>query len=221
MESIRDAGSLALNLYYLTLIILMIYHRKYLGSYVEIIILALSVTFLTEITTTMLQYYGGVQNTVAYYVIGIVGIVYLLLMLYFYRLMQDRLLRRIQGFLIILHVTNFVASAMLIKDFFLLFPEVTNFISIFVILVSLFIFLYDTFNSDKILHIRGFFPFFVAVSLTFIYVGLVPILFFSSRIVLQTEKLIFYIMLFTINVLGYSIMLAGIFFAKIQKKGII
>ncbi len=221
MDLIKDFGSTTVNLLYLAIILLMVVYRKYLGKHIEIVIAAMSVTFITEVTTIVLQRLHIVQVTTIYYVIGIIGIVYLLFLVYFYKLMQNPQLRRIQLGIVAAHLINFALSAVLVENFFYVFPDITNFTSIFLILVSLFIFLNDTFNSDKILLIKAFYPFFVAVSLTFIYVGLVPILFFSNRIDLDTEKLIFYIMLYSINIIGYSIMLAGIFFAKNQKKSII
>ncbi len=221
MDLIKDFGSTTVNLLYLVIILLMVFYRKHLGKHIEIVIAAMSVTFITEVTTIILQRLHIVQFTTIYYVIGIIGIVYLLFLVYFYKLMQNPQLRRIQLGIVAAHLINFILSAVMVDNFFYVFPDITNFTSIFLILVSLFIFLNDTFNSDKILLIKAFYPFFVAVSLTFIYVGLVPILFFSNRIDLDTEKLIFYVMLYSINIIGYSIMLAGIFFAKNQKKSII
>ncbi len=221
MDLIKDFGGTVINLLYLSIIILMLYYRKHLGKHIGIVIAAMTVTLLTETTTVVLQRMHIIKFTTTYYVVGIIGIVYLLFLLYFYKLMQNPQLKKIQLGIVAAHIINFSVSAALNENFFNVFPDITNFTSIFLILVSLFIFLNDTFNSDKILLIKAFFPFFVAVSLTFIYVGLVPILFFSNRIVLDTEKFIFYIMLYSINIIGYSIMLAGIFFAKNQKKSII
>lgn len=218
MEIIRDAGSLILNFYYLALVILMVLYRKYLGKHIGIIIIAMIITFLTESVGSAVKFTEGTMNTLPLFVVSILGIVYFLFLFYFYRMMQNHQLKKFQMLLMLLHVLNFGSSLIFKKDFFSSFPEYTNFTSIFLILISLFIFLHDTFNSNKVLYIKGYFPFFVAVSLTFIYVGLVPILFFSNRIVTEVEMFTFYMMLFIINFFGYSIMLAGIFFARFQKK---
>lgn len=215
----RELASLTLDLLYFLIIIFAIIRRKKLGPYIIYIIFAISITFCAEVSSFIRRWLsnGTISNTLILYNIGILGIAYFLFLFYFYKIVENRKLKKIQIVLVVLQVINYFVSMYFIDNFLNSLPDITSFINIILLLIAVSIFFQDTFNSDKVLYLKSYYPFFVAVSLTFIYVALIPLLFFRTKVQLQSEITIFYIMLFFINFIGYSIMLLGIFLAKPQK----
>ena len=71
-------------------------------------------------------------------------------------------------------------------------------------------FFYETFNSDIILNITKYFPFWVSLSLIIIYIGLLPILLFINRVNSNLSAETFHLILFLINIIGYSVLFYGI-----------
>src|SRR5690606_25377225 len=114
----------------------------------------------------------------------------------------------------IAHVINFSVSAVITIDFFTVFPETTNFIGIFLLLISVAVFMIDTMNSEHILRLRSYYPFYVALSLVLIYTGLIPLIFFGPRVKNPSEAYVFQILILVVNWIGYLGMIAGTFYAR-------
>lgn len=216
MSTLSQVTNLILYVLYLVLLIRLIYKRKFLGHNIGYFIAAISIILITEVTS-FLYLISGRMVTVSILVIGIVGVVYFLFLNYFHTLTQNILLKKIQFILIIIHGMNFLISAVLIEDFFNSFPDVTNFISIILLLLTISIFLYDVMNSDRLLYFKTYYPFWISFGLLFIYVGIIPLLYFAKRISLPSEIMIYRITLFTINSIGYTLLIIGTYYSKQNK----
>ncbi len=199
---------------YVLILLFLILRRKKLGKNIHIIILAILITIIAEFLSGFLLNSDPNTNTTPYYAILVLGIVYTLFFVYFYSLTQGKVLKKIQLLLLAAYVMNYGASILLNKDFFNIFPQITNFIGIILLLFSIVVFFRDIFDSDRILVIKNYYPFWVGVSLIVIYVGILPILIFGARVDTPINIIIFKTVILSVNMLGYLLMLLTIFSAK-------
>lgn len=151
-------------------------------------------------------------NATPYFVIGVNFVSFLLFFIYFYKLLKSRDTKVLQLLIISVFVGTFCILGIIYgKHFFVSFPAFFYFLETVMLLFSITLLLYETFNSDIILNLKDYFPFWVSLSLIIIYVGLLPILFLVKNVKLTVSADVYYIILFFINLIGYGILSYGIF----------
>lgn len=216
MEINRILLSSILNVIYILIILFMVIKRKELGSQIHYFIIAMLFVFLSEslsLLGTIL--YGDAFKVVRINVVGIIILFFLAVFVYFYKILENKKLKTIQFGIIVLHILNIIISVIFIKDFFIYLPYPTYFATIVLLLASVALFFFETFNSEKVLNIMDYYPFWIAISLIILYVGLLPLMIISKNAMqLSISRNIFLILLYTVNFSGYMVMLTGIFFSK-------
>lgn len=194
----------------------MVIRRKKLGSQIHYFIIAMSFVFLSEslsLIGTILYGDGFRVNRIN--VVGVIILFFLAVFVYFYKTLENKRLKSIQLGIIGLDVLNILLSIIFIDDFFIYLPYPTYFVTILLFLASVTLFFIETFNSEKVLNIMDYYPFWIAISLVVLYVGLLPLIIISKNAMqLSISRNIFLILLYSVNFTGYSIMLIGIFFSK-------
>lgn len=216
MEINRFYLSTALLGIYLAIITLLILRRKNLGHHIWYFITAMIIVFASEFFTTIGKLiYGDQFNSTPFMAGGVIVCFFILVLIYFYKILESKRSKNIQLVIICINFINIILSLIFIKDFFTFLPYVTYFITISLLLISITLFFFETFNSEKILNISQYYPFWIAISLIVLYLGLLPLIVISKNAIqLSISKNIFFILLYSVNFTGYTIMLAGIFFSK-------
>ncbi len=145
-----------------------------------------------------------------FYVIGFLMIVFFLYLLYYYQLLYIPILKKLQ--LIILSIFILNIAVMLYKENDLIHHFSFNmlYVDILLLLFSIILFLYQTFNSDKILDLNNYLPFWISVALLIFFIGSIPILFFRATV---SESIYFFI-LFMLNLISNGILILGLIWNK-------
>ncbi len=198
---------------YLILLCRLVLKKKILGKHIEFFTMAIFTIFFTETSALICRQYLDKDPTILYN-IGIIGITYFLFLFYFFKLTENQKLKKLQRRICVFHVINFFVFAFITKDFITVFSETTNFTGIFLLLVSVAVFMIDTLNSEHVLRLRSYYPFYVALSLVLIYTGLIPLLFFGKIVTQPSEAYVFQILMLVVNWIGYILLIAGTFYAK-------
>lgn len=197
------------------LFFLLLFQRKKLNGGVLYFILAIGIGVIVEIITSVcFKFFDRFYNTIPFYTVGVIFFVFLFFFLYFHHLLEDKRLKKINRIIIGLFLLCYFLSFFLLKDFFTSFPFSMYFAEILLFTISIYLFLRQVFNSDKILTLRSYYPFWVSVGLLVIYLGVLPLLIISRSAREIMNLNVFYTLLFIINMIGYSILIIGIFFAK-------
>lgn len=201
---------------YFLIILFMVIKRKKLGSQIHYFIIAMLFVFLSEslsLLGTIL--YGDSFRVNRINVVGVIILFFLSVFVYFYKTLENKRLKAIQLGIIGLDILNIIFSLIFIEDFFIYLPYPTYFVTIFLLLASVALFFFETFNSEKVLNIMDYYPFWIAISLIVLYVGMLPLMIISKNAMeLSISRNIFLILLYIVNFTGYTIMLVGIFFSK-------
>ncbi|MDW9381154.1 hypothetical protein [Chryseobacterium sp. JV558] len=148
-----------------------------------------------------------------FYVIGFLMIVFFLYLFYYYQLLYVPVLKKIQAFILILFVLNIALMFYIEDDLLHHFSFNMLYVDILLLLFSIILFLYQTFNSDKILGINNYLPFWISVALLIFFIGSIPILFFRTTV---SESIYFFI-LFMLNLISNSILIWGLIGNKQEK----
>jgi len=148
-----------------------------------------------------------------FYVIGFLMIVFFLYLFYYYQLLYVPLLKKIQFIILILFVLNIGFMFCTEDDLLHHFSFNMLYVDILLLLFSIILFLYQTFNSDKILEINNYLPFWISVALLIFFIGSIPILFFRATV---SESIYFFI-LFMLNLISNSILIFGLIRNKQDK----
>ncbi len=212
MEWDRELSSNITSLYLLIVFIVLVYRRNKLDRNIDTYIASLFIVVFLE---TFLNFVK-LKNNVIYYVLGSLLFHFLLLYVYYYQFLQTKKLKGLQMLIILLFLGNYMFFAIDDKTFFTVFPIKTYFVNIILLILSIGIFFYNTFNSEKIFSLKSYFPFWLSISLGVLYLGILPILVFS-KLVGQEGQLSFSLysfIMFTINMISYTILLVGIFKSK-------
>ena len=216
MEINRILLSSILIFIYFLIILFMVIKRKKLGSQIHYFIIAMLFVFLSEslsLLGTIL--YGDSFRVNRINVVGVIILFFLSVFVYFYKTLENKRLKAIQLGIIGLDILNIIFSLIFIEDFFIYLPYPTYFVTIFLLLASVALFFFETFNSEKVLNIMDYYPFWIAISLVVLYVGMLPLMIISKNAMeLSISRNIFLILLYIVNFTGYTIMLGGIFFSK-------
>lgn len=201
---------------YLVIIVFLIYKRKYLGPHIWYFIISMAVVFLSEMLATVGKIIHGDQyNSTPFLAAGLIICFFSIILIYFYKILVNPRSKKIQLAIVCLNFLNIILSLVYIEDFFKFLPYVTYFVTMILLLISITLFLFETFNSEKIFNISAYYPFWIAISLIVLYLGVLPLIIISKNsIQLSISKNIFLILLYSVNFTGYAIMLTGIFFSK-------
>ncbi len=195
------------------ILIVLLRKRKVLGPKIMYFAAAMLASLICDLVAMLYRQISG-EPTVVIYVVGNFLVVFFLLFYYFYQLFEHRVVKNIQMGIVVLSLLNFILSAFFDDTFFSQFPNFTYFINCILLLCTFSLFFYETFNTDNILNIRHYYPFWIVIGLFTIYIGIMPLMLISSRAQALMDVNLFFFILNSINVLGYGILLCGTFFAK-------
>jgi len=148
-----------------------------------------------------------------FYVIGFLMIVFFLYLFYYYQLLYVPVLKKIQTVILALFVLNIAVIFYTEDDLIHHFSFNMLYVDILLLLFSIILFLYQTFNSDKILEIKNYLPFWISVALLIFFIGSIPILFFRTTV----SETIYFFILFMLNLISNGILILGLIWNKQEK----
>ena len=148
-----------------------------------------------------------------FYVIGFLMIVFFLYLFYYYQLLYVPLLKKIQMIILILFVLNIVVMFYTEDDLLHHFSFNMLYADILLLLFSIILFLYQTFNSDKVLEIKNYLPFWISVALLIFFIGSIPIFFFRTTV----SETIYFFILFMLNLISNGILILGLIWNKQER----
>jgi len=146
------------------------------------------------------------RSTEMFYVIGFLMVVFCMYLLYYFQLLYWPILKKLQLFLMILFVSNIAVMFYIEDDLLHHFSFNMLYINILLLMFSIILFLYQTFNSDKILELNNYLPFWISVSLLILFIGSIPILYFRTTV----SEYIYFFILFMLNLISNGILLFGL-----------
>jgi len=169
---------------------------------------------LLSVSDFFFYFYYKLTNlpTEKYYSICL-AIVFLMYLLYYYKLIYLPLLKKIQLVLLVLFFVNIFAVSFIEKSFFENLSFNIFYINILLLIFSIILFLYQTFNSDKIFEIKNYLPFWLSVGSLIFYTGIIPLFFFRVKV---SEDL-FAIIVFLLNLINNIVIAFGLFWNKPDK----
>lgn len=133
--------------------------------------------------------------------------------MYYYKLLYIPILRKLQLVILALFVVNILGMSLLEKSFFQYLSFNIFYINILLLIFSIILFLYQTFNSDKIFEIKNYLPFWISVGTLIFYVGIIPIFFFRKTV----ENNIYFFILFLLNFINNGVIFFGLYWNKPDK----
>ncbi len=148
-----------------------------------------------------------------FYVIGFLMIIFFLYLFYYYQLLYVPLLKKIQAIILALFVLNIAVMFYTEDDLLHHFSFNMLYVDILLLLFSIILFLYQTFNSDKILGIKSYLPFWISVALLIFFIGSIPILFFRTTV----SETIYFFILFMLNLISNGILILGLIWNKQER----
>lgn len=151
-------------------------------------------------------------STERFYTICIT-IVFFLYLLYYMKLLSAQVLKKIQFFILVCFVLSILAMSYVDKSLFEHFSFNMLYINILLLTFSILLFLYQTFNSDKIFEIKNYLPFWISVGLLIFYIGIIPIFYFRTSV----SQDIYFFILFLLNLISNIIIAIGLFWTKQDK----
>lgn len=204
---------LVVNLLEIILVIGVIYFRRHLGKEIIFFIISLIFIVASELTSS---YLGIIlrKESVKVFIIGIFLFAFFFIFYYYYRLFESQLAKRLQRIIIVLFFLNYILSIVLIPNFFKSFPNFTYFVDCILLLATFGLFFYETFQTEKILNITSYYPFWISIGLFIIYICLLPLFLISSAAQNAMDIWVFRGILLSINLIGYTIMILGLFITK-------
>jgi len=146
------------------------------------------------------------RSTEIFFVIGFLILVFFLYLLYYFRLIYLPLLKKIQLILLAIFIINIGIMFYIEDDLLHHFSFSMLYTDILLLMFSIILFLYQTFNSDKILELNNYLPFWISVSLLILFIGSIPILYFRTTV---SEHIYFFI-LFILNLISNGILILGL-----------
>ncbi|KXH83248.1 hypothetical protein [Chryseobacterium kwangjuense] len=155
------------------------------------------------------------RSTDPFFVIGLLMIGFFLYLLYFFRLMYLPLLKKMQFIILILFVINIGVMFYLEDDLLHYFSFNMLYVDILLLLFSIILFLYQTFNSDKILDLNNYLPFWISVALLILFIGSIPVLYFRNTV----SQNIYFFILFMLNLMSNGVLIFGLVRNKQDNRG--
>lgn len=153
------------------------------------------------------------RSTETFYVIGFLMIAFFLYLLYYFQLLYWPILKKIQCILLILFVINILVMLYTEDDLLHHFSFNMLYVDILLLMFSIILFLYQTFNSDKILELNNYLPFWISVSLLILFIGSIPILYFRTTV----SQSIYFFILFMLNLISNGILMLGLIWNKQER----
>ncbi|SIO16862.1 hypothetical protein SAMN05421769_2353 [Chryseobacterium scophthalmum] len=150
--------------------------------------------------------------TDTFYVIG-GSVVFFLYLLYYYQLFDSKLLKNIQTVIMVIFLVNVFCMLYFEENFLGRFSFNMLYVNLLLLTFSIILFLYQTFNSDKIFEIKNYLPFWISVSSLIYYIGIIPIFYFRTKV---SPELYFFI-LFLLNLINNGVLVFGLFWNKPDK----
>ena len=214
MEWNRDVASIIqLTLVILFFILLLIYRKK-LGKEIIYFIIASAIVAGVDSFIFVMRLSTSKFNSTPAYSIGINLFVFLFYFVYFRKVLKLKQSRKLNSVLIVIFLACYILFAIFSQNFFTTFSVRFYFIEVILLVCNIFLVLRETFNSDKILNIKPYYPFWACIGLMAIYLGVTPLLIISNTAMEMMNINIFFIILFFVNVIGYSILITGVFFSQ-------
>lgn len=214
----RELAGFIINLIMVISLASLIIRRKNLGNDIVYFIIAIGLLTTIEIFNTIKLALDPDFNSSRIYVIGVNFFTFLLFFIYFQKVLYVKRSKNINLIIIGIFFLNYFLSVILIDDFFRQFSFFSYFIQIILLIGSIYLVLSQIFNSDKVLVLSTYFPFWVCLSLLVTYLGLLPLLIISNTAEKMMNLEIFFSILFLVNLGGYLILLFGISRAKNDNK---
>lgn len=210
----RNIASLIQILLVVIFFIFLLFKRNKLGKGINYFIVASGVVVFLDTLIFIMRISTSHFNSTPIYSVGVIFGVFLLFFLYFRSILELEKSKKINLIITIIFIASYISFAAFSENFFNKFPFKFYFVEVILLMVNIFLVLRETFNSDKILNIKSYYPFWACIGLMSIYLGVTPLLIISNTAIQIMNINIFFIILFIVNVIGYSILITGIFFAK-------
>lgn len=214
----RELLGTIINILMFISVISLLIKKKNLGNGISYFIVAIGLL-------TAIEFFNSIQlavrpdfNSSMIYVIGVNFFVFLLFFIYFQNLLYVQKLKIIHYFIIALFLLNYLFSAIFNERFFNQFSFLSYFVQVILLISSIYLVLSQTFNSDKILVLNSYFPFWICISLLVTYLGILPLLIISNTAEKMMSLEIFFTILFLVNFVGYLVLIIGIFRANDDNK---
>lgn len=218
IEWSRDVASVIQLLLMYFLIILLIANKKKLGNGIVYFIIAIAVTAGIDTFVFLKRMSNATFNSTLIYNIGVNLTVFSLFFIYFYHVLEQKRTKILSLFLFAVLLLVYGVFSIFSKNFYSHFPFIFYFVELILLIGNIYLVLLETFNSDKVLTIHNYFPVWVCIGLMALYLGVAPLLIISNTASKIMNIKIFFIILFIVNMLGYSILLIGVFFARNPRK---
>lgn len=214
----RNLASIIQLILVIVFLILLLIRRDKLGKGITFFIFASGIVASLDTVIFTMRMANPQFNSIPIYSIGINLCVFLLFFLYCRQVLESKKSKTINSVLTVIFLSGYVLFAIFSNNFFKVFPYKFYFFEVVLLIGNIYLVLQETFNSDKILNIKSYYPFWVCIGLMSIYLGVTPLLIIRNSAVEMMNVNIFFIILFIVNVIGYSILITGIFFANNIKK---
>lgn len=140
-------------------------------------------------------------------------IVFFLYLLYYFKLLYVPVLKKIQLIILVVFGLSIVGMYSIDQEIFQHFSFNMFYVNILLLTFSIILFLYQTFNSDKILEIKNYLPFWISVGSLILYIGIIPIFFLRTKVSAE----IHFFILFLLNLFNNGLILLGLLWNKPDK----
>lgn len=173
----REIETSIISVLMLIVIILLFLKREKLKPYGYKIISAIGLSLIIDIIAGCIRRSDEISKIyIAYlYYYGMLFIFYLIILLLYKELTKNPRLKRISKFIVIIFLLNFC-----IGWFFVNlqngFPIGLLCVNALLMLISISLFLLNTFETDLVLEIKHYYPFWFALGLIVIQIGMIPLL---------------------------------------------
>ncbi|MBL1221711.1 hypothetical protein JET18_12745 [Chryseobacterium sp. L7] len=154
------------------------------------------------------------KSTEIFFVIGLLMVVFFLYLLYFFQLIYLPVLKKMQLAILIIFLINIGVRFYIEDDLLHHFSFNLLYVDILLLLFSIILFLYQTFNSDKILDLNNYLPFWISVALLILFIGSIPILYFRTTV----SQNIYFFILFMLNLISNGILMLGLIWNKQESR---
>lgn len=194
----------------------LVFSRKKLGKSIWYFIASMGFVVTAGIVSLIGAAYFEMQNNTIVYLVLVNLLTFLFIFLYYLNLLKSPKLILYQKILIGVFLLSYFICACYIDNFFMVFPVYFYSFQMLLFLIGITIFFFETFNTDHVLNIKDYFPFWLSLGLIVIYVGLMPILLFINNVNISLSREVYYSILLAINVIGYGLLSYGITRSKAE-----
>lgn len=169
---------------------------------------------LLSVTDFFFYFYAKFLDifTERFYSVSVI-LVFFLYLFYYYKLFYLSSLKKIQIVILISFIISMIVMSYVDKGLFEHFSFNMLYVNIILLTFSIILFLYQTFNSDKIFEIKNYLPFWISVSLLIFYIGTIPIFYFRTSV----SQDIYFFILFLLNLVSNVVIAVGLFWSKQDK----